>query len=98
MISGLLQLIVAIAFIVLVCFVTYKLTLPICLKIIDLCFESTNFRLGICTFLALAFCAVGILQLQDFIEEIEHGLTWFFPLSFLSSGIFLFLIFWKRKA
>ena len=98
MIAGPLQLILAIAFVVLVCFFTYKVMLPICLKIIDLCFESTVFRMGICIFLVFVFCAVGILQLIDFLEETDHGLSWFFPLSFLSSGIFVFLIFWKRKA
>ncbi len=97
MLTGLLQLIFAIPFVALVCFVTYKVTLPICLKIIDFGFESAHFRTGICIFLALAFCAVGILQLRHFIEEVEHGLSWFFPLSFLSSGFFLFLIFWKRN-
>lgn len=97
MIAGLLQLILAIAFVALACFIIYKVTLPIILKIIDLGFESTIFRLGICIFLALAFCAFGILLLKDFIEETEHGMSWFFPLYFLTSGFFLFLIFWKRK-
>jgi hypothetical protein len=97
MIISLLQLILAIAFVVLVCFFTYKATLPIGLKIIDFCIESNIFRTGICILLALVFCAVGILQLIDFVVEVEPGISWFFPLSFLSSGIFLFLIFWKRK-
>ncbi len=97
MIAGVLQLILAIAFVALACFITYKVALSICLKIIDLGFESTTFRLGICIFLALAFCAIGILMLKDFIEETEPGLSRFFPLFFLASGIFLFLIFWKRK-
>jgi hypothetical protein len=97
MLDGLLQLTLAIAFVVLVCFLTYKTVLPACLKIIDLCFKSTIFRVGTCIFLALAFCAVGIFQLKDFVEETEHGLSRFFPLYFLISGFFLFLIFWKRK-
>lgn len=97
MIITFLQLVVAIAFVALVCILTYKIILPLCLKIIDLCFKSTVFRTGVCILLALAFCAVGILQLKDFIQESEYGLSWFFPLSFLVSGIFLFLIFWKRK-
>ena len=97
MMSGLLQLILAIAFVALVCFFTYRVMLPICLKIFDLCSESTAFRRGTCILLALIFCAVGILQLIDFLEETDPGLAWFFPLSFLSSGIFIFLIFCKRK-
>lgn len=97
MLGSLLQLLLAIGFVVLACFFTYKLMLPICLKIIDLGFESHIFRRGICIVLALAFCAIGIVQLKDFFEEIEPGLSRFFPFSFLSSGLFLFLIFWKRK-
>jgi hypothetical protein len=97
MLTGILQLALAIAFVVLVCVVTYKAVLAVCLKIIDLCFESTIFRFGICILLASVFCVMGILQLKDFVEETEHGMSRFFPLSFLASGIFLFLIFWKRK-
>ncbi len=97
MIAGLGQLILAIAFVGLVSFFTYKVTLLTCLKSIELCFESTIFRRGICILLALIFCAVGILQLRDFVKESEQGLSRLFPLSFLSSGIFLFLIFWKLK-
>ena len=97
MLGSLLQLILAIGFVASACVFTYKVMLPICLKIIDLGFESHIFRRGVCIVLALAFCAVGILQLKDFSEEIESGLSRFFPFSFLSSGIFLFLIFWKRK-
>lgn len=89
--AGLLQLIFAIAFIALACVFTYKATLPLCLKIIDLCFVSFYFRMGICIFLALAFFAVGILQLRDFFKEPNPGLALFFPLSFLVTGIFLFL-------
>jgi hypothetical protein len=95
--NAFLQLILAITFVVLACFLTYKITLPICLKIIDLCFESKVFRIGICIFLAGLFCAVGIVQLKDFANETGHGLHSFFPLSFSSSGIFLFLIFWSLK-
>lgn len=97
MLSGLFQLILAITFVVLACAVIYKITLPMCLKIIDLCLESTKFRRGICIFLALVFCVIGMMQLKDFVEDTDHGLSRFFPLSFLSSGIFLFLAFWKRK-
>ena len=97
MVAGLLQLILAIAFVALVCFITYKATLPILLKIIDLSFESVIFRLGTWIFLALAFCATGIMMLKDFIGETEYGLSWLFPFYFLISGFFVFLIFWKRK-
>lgn len=97
MISGLLQLILALAFVALACLLTYKITVPICLKIFDLGLRSTIFRKGICITLALFFGAVGILMLKDFIEETEHGLTRYFPLLFLTSGFFLFLLFWKPK-
>lgn len=96
--TGFLQLFLGIAFLVLVCFIAYKIILPICLKIIDLCFESNIFRFGVCIFLALVFCAIGILQLKDFIQETEPEMSKFFPLSFLASGIFLILTFWKRKS
>lgn len=91
MISGFLQLIFALAFLALACIFTYKITLPLCLKIIELCIDSPRFRMGISIFLALAFCAVGILQLKDFLEEPDLGLAIFFPLSFFVMGIFLFL-------
>lgn len=87
----------AITFIVLICFIAYKIILPVCLKIIDLCFESHTFRIGIGIFLALAFCAIGALQLKDFVEKPEPGMSSFFPLSFLTSGIFLILIFWEKR-
>lgn len=93
-----LQLIFAFAFVALACFVMYKVSMPICLKVIDLCFDSRVFRTGIYIFLALAFCALGIMQLIDFTKGIEPGLSRFFPGSFLCSGLFLFFIFWKRKA
>ncbi len=95
--TAILQLILACGFIIGVCFGTYKLVLPICLKIIDLCFESYLFRMAVSIFLALAFCAVGIMQLIDFTKEIEHGLSCFFPLSFLVSAFFLFMTLKKQK-
>jgi hypothetical protein len=97
MLTIILQLTLGIGFVVMVCFLAYKVVLPACLKIIDICFKSNLFRLGVCIFLALIFCGFGVLQLKDYREEIEHGMSRFFPLSFLASGIFLFLIFWKVK-
>lgn len=94
--STMLQLILGIGFVVLACFLTYKITVPICVKIIDLCFVSPIFRRGTSIFLAVIFGAVGILLLEDFTQEIKQDLSCFFPLSFLLSGIFLFLTFWKR--
>ncbi len=96
--SLLLQLILVLGYVALACFVAYKISMPICLKIIDLCFDSHTFRIGISIFLALAFFAAGIMQLIDFSKGIEPGLSRFFPGSFLCSGLFLFFIFWKRKA
>ena len=96
-ISSILQLVLAIGFVALTCFLFYKIILPINLKIIDLCMESDIFRIGICITLALAFYASGIVQLKDFNESAERNLSRFFPLSFLSSLIFLFLAFCKRK-
>lgn len=97
MTAGLLQLFFAFAFLALACIFTYKITLPLGLKIIDLCFDSTHFRLGMSIFLAVVFCAVGILQFKDFIEETDPGMSRFFPLSFFVSGIFLFLGFQMQK-
>ncbi len=89
--NPLLQLLCACIFLVLVCTITYKMTLPVGLKIIELCLESSRFRAGVSFFLALIFGAVGILQLIDFMEETGPDLSRFFPLSFLITAIFLFL-------
>lgn len=83
------QLILAIVFIALVCFLTYKAVLPVCLKIIDLSIEFPVFRKSLCLFLALAFGIVGILQLIDFSHEAKESIP--FLLSFLSSAIFFYL-------
>jgi len=93
--SHLLQLFFAFAFVILGCIFTYKMTLALALKIIDLCFDSTLFRMGVIFFLAVVFCVVGALQLKDFIEKTDSGLSRFFPLSFFVSGIFLLLGFRK---
>jgi hypothetical protein len=95
--AGLLQLLFALAFIAFVCFVTYKITLPICLKIIDLCFESPRFRLGVLIFFAVAFAVLGIWQLKDFLEGVLPNLSRFFPLYFLISVIFVYLIYRNQK-
>jgi hypothetical protein len=91
MIAGLLQLLFGLGFLAGVCFLTYKITLPIGLKMIDLCCKSARFRIGICIFLAAVFCAVGLVQLNDFFEETGSDLARFFPLSFFASSIFLVL-------
>lgn len=96
MIAGFLQLIFALAFLALACILTYKITLPLGLKIIDLCFDSEHFRIGVSILLAMVFCAIGVLQLKDFLEEPDSDLSRFFLLSFFVSGIFLFLGFRKR--
>ena len=95
--SIILQLILAIAFIALVCFLLYKTVLPLCLKIIDLSLKSSVFRKSSSLLLALAFGAVGILQLIDFLHGIERSMTMFFPLSFLASAIFIYLCFARSK-
>ena len=91
MTAALLQLFFAFGFIILVCVFTYKMTLPLCLKVIDLCFDSAHFRIGICLFLAMAFCAVGMLQLRDFVKETGPDLSRYFPLYFFVSGFFLLI-------
>lgn len=87
----LLKLIFIIGFIVFVCMITYKLTLPLGLKIIDLSFESPVFRVSACFFLAVFFFVGGIMQLQDFMEGSNLSLSRFFPLSFLVMVICVFL-------
>jgi len=94
---NLIQLFLAIALIILACIATYKITVPLCLKIIDLCFDSNHFRVGICIFMAIAFCTAGLFQLKDFVTSTEFDLSWFFPLSLFVSGIFLVLGFLKMK-
>lgn len=93
----LLQLLFAIGFISLLCFVTYKITLYLSFKIIDLCYASSLFRRAMCAFLALIFLVVGGLQLHDFIQKSMIALSQFFPLSFLVAGIFLMLAFRKQR-
>ncbi len=92
-----LKLTTAVGFIALVCFLTYKTVLPICLKIIDLSIKSPIFRKCLCTLLALAFGTVGTFQLLDYFHETGQSMAKFFPLSFLSSAIFLYLSFAKSK-
>lgn len=89
--SIILQLIFVLAFIVLVCFLTYKAVLPVCLKIIDLSIKSPIFRKSLCLFLALAFGVVGVFQLIDVFHEAEEGMFKFALLSFLSSALFIYL-------
>ena len=89
--SILVQLSLAISFVILVCVATYKLTLPLALKIIDLCKISPFFRKGACIFFAIVFFITGLFQLKDFLKEIDSDLTQFFPLTLLAAGIFLFL-------
>jgi len=93
----LLQLLFAIGFIGLLCFVTYKITLYLGLKIIDLCFASSLFRKGLSAFLALIFGVTGGWQLHDFIQEPKPDLSRFFPLSFFVSGVFVILAFRKQR-
>ena len=89
--SRLLQLFFALAFVSVTCFATYKITLPLLIKIVDLSIKSARFRMGISFFLAVMFCAIGALQLSDYIEDMGLSLSRFFPLSFLIAGIFVFL-------
>lgn len=90
-INPLLQLFFALATIVAACIIVYKLSLPLALKIMNLSMESARFRKGICFFLAFLFCAVGVLQLIDFMEEASPGLSRFFPLFFLNAAILMYL-------
>ena len=89
--GSLFQLFFAIAFVVIVCFISYKMTISLALKVFDLILESSRFRMGICFFLAVIFFAVGVVQLNDFMEGLGLSLSQFFPLSFLITGIFVFL-------
>ena len=91
MLINLFQLFFAIAFVVLVCVFMNKVILPLALKVFNLSFKSPVFRIIICCFLALFFVVGGIIQLNDFMKESNPGLARFFPLSFLVSGIFVFL-------
>jgi hypothetical protein len=91
MLAPMLQLFLALIFVALVCVITYKITLPLIIKIVNLSIESTRFRMGLSFLLAAMFFAIGALQLSDFIEESNPGLSRFFPLSFLITGIWLFL-------
>lgn len=95
--SILLNLVTAVVFIALVCFLTYKTVLPVCLKIIDQSIKSPVFRKCLCILLALAFGVVGTFQLIDFFHETLQSMSKFFPLSFLSSAIFLYLFFARSK-
>lgn len=90
-VSPLLQLLFALVTIVAACMIVYKLSLPLALKIMNLSMESARFRKGICFFLAFLFCAMGVLQLIDFMEETSPGLSRFFPLFFLNAGIMVYL-------
>ena len=85
------QLIFAVAFIVLMCWICYKITLPLILKIITLSFDSPRFRRGTCVFLGVSFFCVGVMSLSDFVKGTGPSLSVFFPLFFLTTGIFLFL-------
>ncbi|MDR3503660.1 MAG: hypothetical protein P4L79_13870 [Legionella sp.] len=86
-----LQLILALTFIAVLCFATYKVTVLLGAKLIDLTFKSINFCRGVCVFLALCFFLVGVLSYQDFITQTGPDLSRFFPLFCVCGGFFLFL-------
>lgn len=94
MIAILFQFFIALVFVILVCIFHIKITLPMGLKIFDLTLKSKLFRVGICIFFAVAFSALGVMQLTDFIEKPTLRC---FPFSFLNTGIFLFLGLHKRN-
>lgn len=95
--SRLLHFLGALAFIAMMSFSTYKIILPLGLKIINLCLKSHRFSAGISFFLAICFCVSGIFQFNDFITEADLSLSHFFPLSFISSGLLLFVGFRNYK-
>jgi len=92
MTNAIFQIIFAIAFIFLACFITYKVTAYLAFKIIDLIFESKRFRRATCIVLALLFAAVGAMQLSDFLDKTPRPLARFFPLSFFCAALFLVLL------
>ncbi len=94
MISSFLKISLIIAYVALACYLTYKITITLMDKVIDLCFDSPKFRIGLCLILSLAFCALGLLQLTDYLKGTGPSLALFFPLSFSLSGILLFLGIW----
>lgn len=96
MVNKFLLICLALGFLALVSIITYKLTLPLGLKLIDLCFDSPVFcsRLFFC--FAIAFFIVGVFQLKDYFELSSSSLSLFFPLSFFISGIFVYLGLLKR--
>ncbi len=96
MLNKFLLICLALGFLGLVSFITYKITLPLGLKIIDLCFDSPVFCSRIFFCFAITFFIVGILQFKDYFELSSSSLSLFFPLSFFLSGIFVYLGLLKR--
>jgi hypothetical protein len=88
---AIIQLTLALIFIVIMCFSTYKVTVFLGTKMIDLMFKSINFSRGIGIFFALCFFLVGTISYQDFIAQTGPDLSKGFPLFFLCGGLFLFL-------
>ena len=91
MAGKILLIIIALAYILLMCFITYKVTVKLSMKLIDLCFDSPRFRsVSMITFMIIFFL-VGLFQLHDFLTENNTGLAQFFPLSFIALGLAMFL-------
>jgi hypothetical protein len=80
-----------VSFLAIIGIITYKVILPIGLKIIDFTFDSLCFRFAISIFLAIFFFVGGIMQLRAFLGELSINLSLFFPLSFFLTGICLYL-------
>jgi len=65
MISSFFNISLIVAYVALACYLTYKIAITLMDKVIDLCFDSPKFRIGLSLILSLAFLALGLLQLID---------------------------------
>lgn len=96
MLNKILLICLALGFLAVVSIITYKITLPLGLKVIDLCFDSPHFSSRLFFCFAIVFFIFGIFQLKDYFGISSSSLSLFFPLSFSMSGIFIYLGLLKR--
>lgn len=92
------QLLFAILLIGAVCYLSIKLILPLCLKIIDFGSNSPRLQKLVPPLSALFFGAMGIWMLKGFLDGMVTRLSQFFPLPLFLSLFFLYLTFSKRKS
>ena len=85
-----LQFLLALTSIVIVGLLTYKITLFLGYKIIDVYSQPCWARKIISLLIGLFFGMMGAIQLEDFMLEDHLSLSAAFPLTFLVAGFFLF--------